>query len=338
MQRRNILLVLAVTTAIVVLALVAVRGGDREVSAAPPGERAVPGLAAKLGDLAWVRLSRGELRVNLALINGRWTVVEKGNYPANADRVRKLLLQLADLTLIEPKTDRPELLLRLDLDEPVNGRSASVTVQSRTGEVVGELIIGRRRPAGLGGGDDGVYVRRPGSDRAWLARGSFDLTGDLTSWLDRHIIDIPSPRIASIVLIPADGSTVILSRGSPAAAFAVEGAPDGMTLKPAAAAAPAAALTGLEFVDVRPAVEMPLAAGDTGTVAFTTFDGVIVGLRVSPPGQGDWVRITAAGFDTGETEAKALSDRLSHWSFAIPAEAAKLLRTSLADLVQPRGS
>jgi 2-keto-4-pentenoate hydratase len=104
---------------------------------------------------------------------------------------------------------------------------------------------------------------------------------------------------------------------------------------PAALAAPAAALAALDLVDVRPAAEMPIPAAGVATAAFTTFDGVVIGLRLLPAGDGEWAAIDATGFDQGVAEAKALSGRLSRWSFALPPAASQLLRTGLADLVQP---
>jgi hypothetical protein len=339
MQRRSFRFLVLAALAISVLAVVVVWRGDREVSHAPSGQRALPGLADKLGELAWLRLTRGPMTVNFAAIDKQWTVVEKGNYPADQDRVRKLLLQLAELELIEPKTDRAELLARLDLDDPANGKSTLVTAQDRGGALVAQLIIGRRRPNDIGGGDPGVYVRKPDGDQAWLARGSFELDGDALAWINRRILDIPPLRIASVVMTAPDGSAVTVARRSPDQPFAIDGLPrDARAKDDAALAAPAGALTALNLDDVKPAAELPIPEDGVATAAFTTFDGLIVGLRLSPSGAGDWIAIDVAGFGKGEADAKALNARLSRWSFAIPADRAKLLRTTLADLLQPHGS
>jgi hypothetical protein len=313
--------------------------GDRAVSRPAPGQRALPGLADKLGELAWLRLSRGTAKENFALINGRWTIVEKGNYPASADRVRQLLVGLADLTLIEPKTDRVELLARLDLDDPVSGKSTLVKVQDRTGALVGQIIVGRARPNTIGGGEPGVYVRRPDSDQAWLARGSFDLAGDALSWIDRRVIDLPASRVASVVLTAADGTALTLSRASATAEFAVADAPEGTKFKEQAIlAAPAGALAALDLADVKPAVEMAIPTSGTATAMFTTFDGLVVNVRLSPAGDTVWAAIDATGADKTEGEAKALNQRLSPWSFALPEDKAALLRTTLSDLTAAGGS
>jgi hypothetical protein len=313
--------------------------GDRAASRATPGQRAFPGLADKLGELAWLRVSRGSLTVNFSLINGRWTIVEKGNYPAAADRVGRLLVGLADLSMIEPKTDRPELLARLDLDDPVNGKSTSVKVQDRTGAIAGQIIIGRARPNSIGGGEAGVYVRRPDSQQAWLARGAFDLGGNMLSWIDRRILDLPASRVASVVLTGVDGTPVTLTRASPTAEFAVEGAPEGSKFKEQAVlAAPAGALAALDLDDVKLAVDHPIPTSDAATATLTTFDGLVVSLRLSPPGDTTWVALDAIGSGKTDAEAKALSQRLTPWSFAIPADKGALLRTTLSDLTAMGGS
>src|SRR5437660_7037599 len=158
MQRRGFIVLLTATVIVAAAAIVVLAAGDRAASPVPSGERALPGLAAKLGDLAWVGLSRGPTKIDFAAVNGSWAVVEKGNYPAAQAKMRQLLLGLADLTLVEPKTARPELLGRLDLDDPSNGKSTQIVLQDRTGQTVAELIVGKTRHDRLGGGSDAVYV------------------------------------------------------------------------------------------------------------------------------------------------------------------------------------
>jgi len=339
MRRRSLYTLFGAAAVLAVVAAIVVGRGDREVSPAPRGERALPGIADRLASLDFLRLRRGNVTVNFKQSGGRWTVVEKGGYPADQERVRKLLLQLAELELVEPKTDRPELLARLDLDDPANGNSTLVNLGDRSGALVGQIVIGRPRPSDIEGGEAGVYVRKPDSDQAWLARGSFELGGDALSWVDRHIIDIPPARVASAVLTAADGGTAVVARSSADQPLAIDGLPPDAKPKPdEALAAPAGALEALDLADVKPAAEMPIPEDGVATAAFTTFDGLVVGLRLSRPDKGNWVAIEVTGDGKSAAEAKALAARLAPWRFAIPAERAKLLRTSLSDLLLPRGS
>ena len=145
MQRRGFLILLGVTVILVVLAAIAATRTDRNVVRVAANERALPGFGPKLGELAWIRLTHGTTKINFAQIGGQWAEVEKGNYPANQGKIRQMLLALADLSLIEPKTERPDKFARIGLDDPSNGKSTQVTVQDRTGATIGELIVGSRK-------------------------------------------------------------------------------------------------------------------------------------------------------------------------------------------------
>jgi hypothetical protein len=335
MQRRGFLLLLSATVIVVAAAIVVLAAGDRTASPVPAGERALPGLAAKLGDLAWIGLSRGSTKIDFAAVNGSWAVVEKGNYPAAQGKMRQLLLGLADLTLVEPKTERPELFARLDLDDPANGKATDIKLNDRIGQTVAELLVGRRRADRLGAGNDAVYIRKPGVDRVWLARGSLDVGGEIVDWLDRRILDIPAGRIASITLTGEDGATLKLSRAQPAERFGVTDATPDTKFKPAALAEPAGALAALDLADVKPAADQPMPDSGVATASFTTFDGLTIDLRLFSRDNSDWIAVTASGQDAAEAEAKAINAKLGGWSYAVTQDRAKLLRTRLADLVEP---
>ena len=336
MQQRGFMALLGATVIGVAAAVFVIAAGDRTASPAPAGERALPGLAAKLGDLAWIGLTRGPTKIDFAAIGGRWTVVEKGNYPAAPGKLRQLLLGLADLTLIEPKTERPELFQRLDLDDPTNGKATDLKLNDRTGQNVAELLVGRRRADRLGTGNDAVYVRQPGAGRAWLARGALDVTGEIVDWLDRRILDIPAARIASVKLTGSDGTALVLSRAQPGDRFAVAGAPPDAKFKgPGILAEAAGALASLDLADVRPAADQPVPDSGIARASFTTFDGLTIELHLFVRDNYDWVAVAASGQDAADAEAKAIDAKASGWSYAVTPDRGKLLRTRLADLVEP---
>jgi len=336
MQKRGFLWLAGVTIVLVVLAVFLTGRGERAGPPAASQERALPQLAGKLAGLAWIRLSQGGLKTDFAEVNGTWTVIEKGNYPASAGKVRQLLLALSDLSLAEPKTARPDLFARLGLDDPKNGHSTLVTLQDRTGATVAELLVGKHRNDRFGGGEDGVYVRRPNENRTWLARGSLELSAEPIDWLDRHILSIPQQRIASVALTDESGAVVTLHRAAASEPFTVDGAPDGAKLKPPLVVAePAGALQALEMVDVKPATELAIPDQGTAKAVYTTFDGLDIVLRLVHRDNADWVVIAVSGKGAAEAEGKTLNDQLGKWSYAIPATQANLLRRKLADLIEP---
>jgi hypothetical protein len=181
-----------------------------------------------------------------------------------------------------------------------------------------------------------VYLRKPGDAQAWLARGSVDPSGEPSSWLDRRILDIPEKNIAKVSLTQADGARLVISRASPDAKFAVEDPPaDAKFKSEATIGGPATALETFDLDDVKPRTELSVPDKDVITTSFTTFDGLTVDIRMLQRDKTDWIAISATGSGPAEAEAKKIDERVSRWSYAIPSYKANLLKTKLADLIEP---
>jgi hypothetical protein len=327
MRKRTFLMLVAATAASVAAAGHNLTRHDRATAVTQPAQPVFPGLALHLGELAWLRLAHGTQAIDFAAIDGVWTVVEKGNYPAAQARVSRLLRGLADLTLVEPKTQRPALYGRLGLDDPPRGAASLVSLQERTGKTIAELAIGRAAVRGTE-----VYVRRAGDAQTWLARGTVDATGDTIDWLDRRIMDIARARIAAATFIGVDGARVTLRRDAPDAAFAVAAPSPGTTSNAAALALAAGALENLELADVRPVSDLPIPSAGVAAAKLSTFDGLQVELRLFRRDSRDWLAAAVGGAGSAAAEAAALNTRLRHWLYVIPPERAMLLRPRLQNL------
>ena len=336
MHARSLILLASATAALAAIAIVVLASGDRGVSRAAPGQSAFLALAARLGDVASVTVSRDGTTMTLIRDGDNWLVAEKGNYSANVAKISQIVRAMADLTLVEPKTQNPDLYPRLEVEDPGNGKSTLVAVKDKSGGDLAQAILGKRRYDRLGAGNDGVYLRKPGEAQSWLARGTLDPSGEPASWLDRQIIDISEKKIAKITLTQADGSKLVISRAAPDAKFAVEDAPaDAKFKSESTISGPAAALETLDLDDVKPTGELPVPDKDVATASFTTFDGLTVDLRLMERDKADWIAISAAGSGLAEANAKKIEDKVSHWTYAIPAYKANLLKTKLADMVEP---
>jgi Domain of unknown function (DUF4340) len=336
MQQRGLILLGAATLVFMVLAIVTVATGDRGVSRAAPGQRAFPALSTELGEVASVGLKRSTLGLTFEREGDGWLVAEKGNYPAAAGKVRQIVLAMADMTLVEPKTQKADFYPRLDVEDPGSGKSALVTIKDKSGARLAELIIGKRRYDRLGAGNDGIYVRKPGDAQAWLARGSLEFSDQVSSWLDRRILDIPEKRIATVTLTQPDGAKLVITRAKPEDKFVVEDAPPDAKFKSdTATSEPAMALEALDLDDVKPVAEMPIPEKGVVTASFTTFDGLTVEARLLDQDNLHWVALTASGSGQAEAEAKQIADNVSHWTYAIPLYKANQIKTKLADLLEP---
>jgi Domain of unknown function (DUF4340) len=336
MQLRWLILLAAATAVCAALAIGAVVKGDRYATSSPANERAFPALAGELGQVASVKFERKDLTVTFLRRGSEWLVAQKDDYPADAGKVGQIVLTLADMRLIEPKTRLPSLYPRLQVEDPGQGGAILVSLADGSGKSLAGLIVGKRRFDRLGEGQDGVYVRRPGRAQSWLASGDLDLSGGITSWLDRRILDIPDGRIAKLRLIQPDGTQLLLSRAKSGDQFVVEKAPANTKYKSDTATnEPAMALASLDFEDVAPAAKMPVPASGEVSASYTTFDGLTIELRLIDKDNTAWVAVAATGSGKAAAEVKKIEARVSGWSYAIPSYKAAMVKTRFSDLVAP---
>ena len=339
MQTKGALALAAAAVVSVAIAVAASISSGGPAADPLAGRTVLPNVAPHLGEIAKVVLKHGDHTITLVRRGELWTVAEKSDYPANAQKVREMLLALAQLTYVEPKTSRPELYSRLNLDDPSAPKSQSIEVDlyDSSGGALGTVITGRRRVDELGGGNDGVYVRIPGSAQSWLARGNLDLDSDIVQWLDRRVVDIDDKRVKQAVLIGADGATLTISRDKPEDKFALKELPAGGKLKSdTALVEPATALQALDLTDVKSAKETKFPTDNVGKATYTTFDGLTVSVELAKIGDGDWMRLSATsdGSDKAKAEADTLSKRWSAWIYGVAPYKAAAIRTKLADLLE----
>ncbi|MGH7030192.1 MAG: DUF4340 domain-containing protein, partial [Stellaceae bacterium] len=317
MQRRSLIPLTAATAVLVAVAVTALATGGDGVSRAGADQPALPGLATELGEVASVAIERNGLDLTFVRNGNNWLVAQKGDYPAASGKIRRIVLALADMTLVEPKTREPALYPRLQVEGPGKSKSTLVTLKDKSSAVLARLIVGKQSYDRLGEGNNGVYVRKPGDPQSWLARGSLDFSDDMANWLDRQIIDIPDKRIAKVSLTQPDGSTLVLGRAAPDAKFTVVGVPVNAKYKDGTALGePAMALETLDLDDVAPAATLPVPkTGDTAA-SFTSFDGLTVEVELFQHDNKNWIAIKAAGSGKAAAEAKKIDSRVERWVYA----------------------
>ena len=163
-----------------------------------------------------------------------------------------------------------------------------------------------------------------------------EFSDQLSSWLDRRILDLPERRIAKVTLTQPDGAKLVLTRPSPDAKFTVEDAPtDAKSKSETAMRQPVTALEALDLDDVKPAADMPLPDKDVFTASFVTFEGLTVDVRLFDRDDLHWIAVSAVGTGAAEAEAKEIEAKVGRWAYAVPSYKATALKTKLADLLEP---
>jgi hypothetical protein len=353
MRTRN-WIALAAATALVVGATVLVVGQRERASVGRDGDQAAfPGLAARLNDIAAIEVAGAKGGFRVARAGEGWAVPEKDGYPANPDRVRKAALGLAEMRLVEPRTDNPDLYDRIGVGEP--GKEGSEAVRLRlldgAGAELAALIVGKTKTSETTGRPAEIYVRKPAEKRSWLAAARLGASGDPLEWLQRDTLRVPRGRVAEVEIRHADGETVKISRDNPKTGdFALAAVPPGREVASQYDVnAIGGALDFLAFEDVRRAAALDFAGATTAR--FATFDGLAVTVETVLRGDQYWARFDAAfdaararpaGEEGGELlaseaagkQAAEFRQRLAGWAYRLGEGRGKDLSRRMADLVR----
>jgi hypothetical protein len=267
-----------------------------------------------------------------------------------AGRVRALVVALADMRLIEAKTDQVDRYPRLEVEDvdAEEAKSRQVRLESADGAVLAEAIIGKQRQRRTGTEASGTYLRRPGEAVSWLASGSVRIEGTAEAWLEEEIVDLDAEQVQRVEIRPLGGPSYAVVRDVPGAPLRFEAAAEDEALADGADLdAPAYALTVVRLEDVAPAADQPWPEARHVAVV-TTFDGLELTVELAEIEAQPWARFAArevkplvatpadvsrapgdAVVEELVPDAAALDERLGGWSFRVP-------QTLFERLTQPR--
>ncbi len=294
------LLALAVATIVSLgLAAYAVANRDLPVAQTRLDRPFLPELAARVGDVARITVRVGGTTMTARRAENGWVLEEKQGYPVELDKVRELVLGLAQMRLVEAKTSDPERLARLELESPdtEGAKSREITLADADGNVLAKVVIGKRKFSLYGPGKSGSYVRLAEETQAWLADRALDVPEEPLDWFDRTILSLPRKDVAEVVLRPDSPDEVRIERtGSDNDAFALAEVPEGREPDASKPSLLAGTLGNITMLDLAAAEEKPLPE-DAPIARFTAFDGLQVEARVGVFGEGDdaeyWIAFTA---------------------------------------------
>jgi hypothetical protein len=239
-------------------------------------------------------------------------VAERG-WAADVGKVRKLLLNLGALNIVEEKTRLPANYPQLGVEDVSSPKATGTRVDVVAPSLTWSIIIGKSS-----GGKSG-YVRVATAPQSLLAAPLLMVDPDPKGWLDRALLDVPVARVREVEEHPASGAAFTVSRDKKEQSdFVVSPLPKGRELTSAAAAEPiTTALGSLTLEDVRKggSTTDPPAARAT----FRTFDGLELELAGRKDGTHSLIAITARS-TAKETaaEAEQFAARVTGWEFEIP--------------------
>ena len=359
-MRKNHLIGLAVVAVVAVAGAVAVsvKNGPTTGDEPPASARLFPSLGGHINDVARVIIARKADTVTLVKTGANWGVAEKHDYPADFKKVRKLLVDLAELRPLEKKTSTPALFPELQLEDlsAPDAKSVLVTLKGADGKDLVATYVGKTVYARGGTGNDGVFVRAANQNQTWLAKGTLGIDQGAVKWLDRDLADVAHERVEKVVVTQPDGEAITVSRDKVTDPhFTLAGVPKGKKPKSDYDVDQVAApLETLQFDDVSPAADVPAPAnGKIGKAEIATFDGLVVHVDLLPKDKDTWLRFQASyaapaakpsDADTKagklksaadvQKEVAALNAKAKDWVYKVPDWKLDNLRKKMTDLVE----
>ena len=301
------------------------------------GEKLVPALASGEADVRSLVISHeGETITLESNADGQWTLKERDGSPADPDKVRSLLVKLAQAELIEAKTRMPDRHALLELEDPSaeGAKSRSLKILDGNGNVVADLIIGKRHWEAFGTGKSGTYVRKAGDAQTWLANVEFNLYARIRSWIEPKIFDTESSNIQWLTVhIPGEETLRIEREAGDDGKAKFVGFPDDVKLKDASAAdGILRAAAYIDADDVRKLDSPP--SGDVNVVSFATKDGLEVTLWLRKDGDDYWLSLAATGDGDAKETAEKITRQTKGWEYKISNSKAGSLLKRRADLIE----
>jgi hypothetical protein len=266
----------------------------------------LPGLAGALNDVNQVSIVKADERTSVTLkrTDAGWQVGERDDYPADASKVRKLLIDLSELQTVEEKTSNPQHYAQLGVEDVKDPKATGVRVDVAGPKQPQSIIIGKTS------GMQSTYVRVAGQPQSYLAKPQISVDGEPANWLDRNLMDVAAARIQEARVHPVSGAPYTVKRDTREQSdFTVPDLPKGRTLSsPTAANSASSALAGLTFDDVRAVKADEAWSKEAAQAQFRLFDGSVITVRGRTMDDKHWIRVTSA-FDPALNERFAQASK-----------------------------
>ena len=328
MSARRVAWLLAAGVAVIAFAiwLSSRRHLERDMAA---GALVLPGLEHQVNTVTKVTLRKADAtRATLQREGDTWRVEERG-WPADVGKVRKLLLDLGALNIVEEKTRLPANYPQLGVADVGSPKATGTLIEISSPARSWAVIIGKSSGAKSG------YVRVANAPQTLLAAPLLTVESDPKGWLERTLLDVPVARVRQVEERPAQGpSYTVVREKKEQNDFTVSPLPKGRELTSAAAAEPiTTALGSLTLDDVRKAD--PKTDPPAARALYRTFDGLELEVSGRKDGTHSLIGISArsTGQDTA-AEAERLTARLTGWEFEIPDYKYTAMFSPLEDLLR----
>jgi len=214
MQKNRLMIFGLVALVLIIAAVVAVNKETSSVSNSDAGKLLFPELSARVNDIAQLELAQRDQIFHIVLNDQGWQIKEKNNYAADVSKIKQVVLTVADLTTVEPKTQKADRYAVLGVEDvKADSSSSQIKLIDKDGKELAALIVGKQESSSMAGkGIDTVYVRRVNDPQSWLAKGELHLDAKPSQWLVSNLFDVSNKRMQKVVLTGPDNKSLTIEK------------------------------------------------------------------------------------------------------------------------------
>jgi hypothetical protein len=347
MSKKHFSWLLIVT--VVVAALVLLIPGKTSRESSFEKHPIVPGLAAVVNELDYLRLTAGggEIIATLERRDGQWRVLEAASYSADWARLKALLSNLSRAEVIEEKTSNPKFYARLGVEDISADDAAGMLIEFAEQAALPAVIVGNEAS-----GREGQYLRLQDEGKSALIDRKLDVPRERTQWLEQTIIDVADSEVVEASITHPDGEVLGARKVSADDEdFELLNVPDGREIKSVwSVNSMGGSLAALNLEDVRPDSELDWS--DAVVFRLLTADGLHVKADLIVLEDEHWIRLLASTEKSGSDEAgreddvqsatsgdladrvNKINSRVNTWAYRIPEHKFDTLTRRMSDMLK----
>ena len=205
----------------------------------------LPEVKSALGSVSEIKILSGDKASKVTIVSDDrgWLVQEKSGYQADFETLSELLLEIAEMKVLERKTIRVENHEKLGLAD--KGESMGVIVRISAGRIH-EIMVGQTSQT------QGTFVRRPEENQVYLVEQEIDVSMDPIDYLNPVFLSLESSEVEAVV-IQTPNSLLKANRDELTKKMVIEDIPEDAELRyDTVADSLARIFINLRFEDVEP--------------------------------------------------------------------------------------
>ena len=310
-----------------------------------------------LNDIAEIKVINNNNEFIIKRNKDNWFLPNLANYPVPLDKIKRVIVGIAQLETIEPKTKNPALLGELDLNSETSKKnnSSKITLINADNKEIAAILVGKDSKLG----NETRYVRKPNNNQSWLVWRNFDVPKNAIDWLDDSLFSVHRGRVADIEITHPDGHFVSIKRDSYAEQyFKIQNLDeDTLPINPYIGNQLGSALDNITVVNIN--LKSDITFDNAVKIVYTTFDGLKLTINNQTINGVNWISFVANSdislrrelpkdgpinvglpemdtFTKVEEEVIKLNKKLSNWVFTFKNDKHGILKSRIEDLTKKK--